>query len=135
VSAYNDSIIEEFRANSGTTEAYGDNLLLVHTIGHRTGTERIHPVRRVVIDGDWHIAGSAAGRAEDPVWAVNLRKTPDTVVESTEGTVAVRAELVDGDERAAAWAAFTEAAPQFVDYQAKADEHGRVIPLFRLRRR
>lgn len=135
VSAYNDSIIEEFRANSGTTEAYGDALLLVHTVGHRTGRERVHPVRAVVIDGDWHIAGSAAGRAEDPVWAVNLRATPETVVESPEGTVPVRAELVEGEARAAAWEAFTAAAPQFVDYQTKADEHGRTIPLFRLVRR
>lgn len=135
MSAYNDNVIAEFRANAGFTETYGDALLLVHSIGHVTGTERVHPVRTVVIDGDWYVAGSAAGRAEDPVWATNLRAHPDTVVESPEGTVPVRAELVDGDERTRLWAAFTEAAPQFADYQTKADEHGRVIPLFRLARR
>lgn len=135
MSAYNDNVIAEFRANSGSTEAYGDALLLVHTTGHVTGAERIHPVRTVVIDGDWYVAGSAAGRPQDPVWATNLRAQPDAVVESPEGTVAVRAELVEGEERPVLWAAFTEAAPQFVDYQTKADEHGRVIPLFRLVRR
>lgn len=135
MSDYNAKVIDEFRSNAGSTEAYGDQLLLVHTIGHRTGAEHIHPVRTVVIDGDWHIAGSAAGRAKDPVWAVNLRHSPDTVVEAPEGTVGVHAELIEGDGRPAAWAAFTAEAPQFVDYQLKADEHGRTIPLFRLVRR
>lgn len=132
MSDYNTKIIEEFRSNAGTTEAYGDQLLLVHTIGHRTGQEHVHPVRTVTIDGEWYVAGSAAGRAKDPVWAVNLRRHPETTVEAPEGTVAVRAELVEGEERAAAWAAFTAEAPQFVDYQKKADEHGRTIALFRL---
>lgn len=135
MSDYNASIIEEFRTNEGTTETYGDHLLLVHTTGHRTGAEHVHPVRTVVIDGEWHIAGSAAGRAKDPVWAVNLRHHPDTVVEAPEGTVAVHAELLEGDARATAWDAFTTVAPGFADYQEKADAHGRTIPLFKLTRR
>lgn len=135
MSDHNTKVIAEFRANAGTTEAYGDKLLLVHTIGHRTGREHVHPVRAVVVDGDWHVAGSAAGRADDPVWAVNLRRHPETVVEAPEGTVDVRAEELRGDARAQAWAAFTAQAPQFVGYQEKADTHGRTIPLFRLVRR
>jgi deazaflavin-dependent oxidoreductase (nitroreductase family) len=134
VNDYNANIIEEFRANAGVTGAFGDTLLLVHSTGHRTGTEHVHPVRAVTIDGAWHIAGSAAGRAKDPVWAVNLRKHPATVVEAAEGTVEVSAQLLDGPAREEAWAAFTAAAPHFIDYQVKADEHGRTIPLFRLTR-
>jgi len=131
---FNARIIDEFRTNGGATETFGDELLLLHTTGHRTGTEHVHPVRTVVIDGAWHVAGSAAGRAKDPVWAVNLRRQPETTVEAPSGTAAVRAVLLDGAERDAAWAAFTAAAPQFTEYQAKADEHGRTIPLFRLER-
>ena len=134
VSEHNAQVIEEFRARGGVTERYGADLLLVHTVGHRTGRERVHPVRTVVIDGAWHVAGSAAGRPDDPVWAVNLRRRPETVVEAPEGEVGVRARLLEGEERASAWAAFTAAAPAFLDYQAKADAHGRTIPLFRLER-
>ena len=134
MNAFNDNVIAEFRANAGVTEKFGDNLLLVHTIGHRTGAEHVHPVRAVTIEGEWYVAGSAAGRAQDPVWAVNLRQHPETTVEAPEGTVAVRAELLEGEARSTAWAAFVAGAPQFVDYQTKADEHGRTIPLFRLAR-
>ena len=135
MSDFNEQIISEFRANSGhvTTAGFGSNLVLLHTTGARSGTERVSPVMSVR-DGDaWLVVASAGGRPRHPAWYFNLLTHPDTTIETTEGTIDVTATVLDGDEHDQAWAKVVARAPGFADYQERAVE--RTIPVLRLTRR
>lgn len=136
MSEFNQQVIAEFRATGGRVVragGFGRSLVLLHTIGARSGRERVNPVlaRR---DGDeWLVVASAAGAREHPAWFVNLRARPDTVIESGDGVVAVTAEELTGDEHLAAWRGFIAQSPAFAAYQQRAG--WRQIPVVRLRRR
>jgi deazaflavin-dependent oxidoreductase (nitroreductase family) len=132
----NDQIIEEFRANGGTVTAagFGRGLILVHHIGARSGEERIAPLMGLHPSEDaWLIAGTAAGAAKHPAWFYNLVAEPDTEIETPDnGTVKVRARVLEGHERDSGWARFTAAFEGFKEYERKTS---RLIPVVELARR
>jgi deazaflavin-dependent oxidoreductase (nitroreductase family) len=113
MSSFNEKVIAEFRANGGRVDSagFGRNLVLMHTIGARTGTERVNPAMSLR-DGDaWLVVASAAGAPRDPSWAVNLRAHPEVDIEvASRGgveVVPVTATELDG-------AAYDEAFARFV---------------------
>jgi deazaflavin-dependent oxidoreductase (nitroreductase family) len=133
MSDWNQHIIDEFRANGGTVEHFGDSLVLLHHIGARTGVERIAPVVAIRDGADaWLVAASKAGAPENPAWFHNLLAHPDIDIETPDGVVSVHVTRLEGEERDAAWARFTAASPGFAAYEEKTD---RVIPVLMLRRR
>jgi deazaflavin-dependent oxidoreductase (nitroreductase family) len=130
---YNASVIAEFRANGGTVPNFGSNLVLVHSLGAKSGEARINPVMAIAQDdGSWLIAASKAGAPTNPAWYYNLKAHPEVSVETPEGTFTVTASELEGDEYTAGWARFTSRSPGFADYQAKAG--GRIIPVIKLTR-
>ncbi len=136
MSDWNQQIIDEFRANDGTvqTMGFGRALVLLHHTGARTGTERVSPVA-AIRDGDdtWLVAASKGGAPDNPDWFHNLRAHPDVTIETPEArTVEVRARVLEGDERDAAWARFTAMSEGFRSYEQKTS---RVIPVVALSRR
>jgi hypothetical protein len=57
VSHYNDRIISEFRENGGTvTTGHGSGLVLLHSIGAKSGAERVSPVLAIPEGDGWLIA-------------------------------------------------------------------------------
>ncbi|MBM6399255.1 nitroreductase/quinone reductase family protein [Phycicoccus sonneratiae] len=136
MSDWNQNIIEEFRANGGTvqTMGFGRGLVLLHHTGARTGTERVSPVA-AIRDGDdtWLVAASKGGAPDNPAWFHNLRTHPDAAIETPDdGTVEVRARVLEGEERDTAWARFTAMSEGFRSYEQKTT---RVIPVIALTRR
>ena len=129
----NQRIIDQFRANGGTVGNFGDNLVLLHHIGARSGVERVTPVM-AIRDGEdtWLVAASKAGAPENPAWFHNLLAHPDVDIETPDGVVPVHVTRLHGEERDTAWARFTAASPGFAAYEQKTD---RVIPVLALRRR
>lgn len=139
MSSFNDQIIAEFRANGGhvTANGFGDSLVLVHSVGAKSGEERVHPLMAIV-DGDtWLIAASAAGAPRHPAWYFNLVANPATTIEiGADGsleTVPVTATVLTGADRDAAWSTFTSRSPGFAAYEERAGD--RTIPVVRLVRR
>jgi deazaflavin-dependent oxidoreductase (nitroreductase family) len=133
MSDYNDRIIAEFRANGGhvDTNGYGSNLVLLHSIGVRSGHEHVNPVMSITQpDGSWLIAASNAGGARNPAWYGNLTAHPDISVEAGTETLAVTASPLDGDAYTDGWAQFTRRSPAFAQYQERAGE--RRIPVVKL---
>jgi deazaflavin-dependent oxidoreductase (nitroreductase family) len=133
-SSWNDQVIAEFRANNGSVARFGRNLVLIHHIGAKTGTERVAPARAIRDDPDsWLVAASKGGAPDNPAWYYNLLANPDVRIETPDdGTVAVHAEELHGAERDEAWERFKEASPGFRDYEQKTT---RIIPVLVLRRR
>lgn len=139
MSDWNSQIITEFRTHNGHVETagFGDRLLLLHTVGARSGADRVTPVMGLPASDGWYVAASKAGAPDEPAWAHNLRAHPETHVEvppagdSDAGIadVEVVSRELTGDLRDNAWDLFKAAAPGFGEYERKTD---RVIAVFHL---
>jgi deazaflavin-dependent oxidoreductase (nitroreductase family) len=133
VSDWNAKIIDEFRANEGKVGGMfeGSPMLILHTIGARTGNERVTPLVYQA-DGDRVVIfASKGGAPENPAWFHNLVAHPDVTVEIGTETVPVRARVAEGDERERLWARQKELMPGFGDYEAKTTRQIPVVVLDR----
>jgi deazaflavin-dependent oxidoreductase (nitroreductase family) len=132
---WNAEIIAEFRANNGAVKAPYDNpppMLLLHTIGAKSGREHIVPMRALP-DGDaLYVFASAHGRARNPDWYYNLIANPDIIIEKGSETFAVHATELSGAERDTIFARQAARFTTFAEYQRKLS---RTIPVIRLERR
>jgi deazaflavin-dependent oxidoreductase (nitroreductase family) len=132
---WNAEVIAEFRANAGEVAApYPDPppMLLLHTIGARSGREHVVPMR-CLPDGDaWYVFGSAHGSEHHPDWYFNLVAHPDIDIELGAETIPVRAVELHGAERDTVFARQAARFSTFADYERRL---ARTIPVFRLDRR
>ena len=131
--AFNNAIIEEFRANDGVVGGpfEGATLLLLTSTGAKSGQPRLSPLAYLTIDGKTIIVGSKAGADTNPHWVHNLRANPRAHVEVGTDAYDVVARELPEDERDATYPKIVEIAPGFGDYQSKTS---RKIPLFELQR-
>jgi deazaflavin-dependent oxidoreductase (nitroreductase family) len=131
--AFNNAIIEEFRANDGVVGGpfEGATLLLLTTTGAKSGQPRLSPLAYLMIDDKMIIVGSKAGADTNPHWVHNLRANPRAHVEVGTDAYDVVARELPEDERAATYPKIVEIAPGFGDYQTNTS---RKIPLFELQR-
>lgn len=126
---YNTALIAEFRANNGKLGGQWANsqLVLVNTVGARSGQTRTIPLVHLQQDDRIYIVGSAAGSEKHPAWYHNLIANPDITFELGDGTVDATATLLDGEARATVWTEIVAALPFFGDYQ---NQVSREIPVF-----
>jgi len=126
---WNTAIIEEFRANAGKVggQFEGAPLLLLHSIGAKSGTERVNPMMYQDLgDGRVAVFASYAGMDIHPAWFHNLVANPEVTAEIGTETRAFRARVADADERQPIWAKQKSDYPGFAAYEAKTD---RLIPV------
>jgi deazaflavin-dependent oxidoreductase (nitroreductase family) len=131
---WNNKIIAEFRANSGKVGGpfAGSTLLLLTTIGAKSGQRRISPLAYLP-DGDrFIIFASKAGMPTNPDWYYNLVAHPEVTIEVGTETMDVTATVITGEERDRLYARQVERSPGFGEYQAKTT---RQIPVIALERR
>ena len=82
VSDWNAKVIEEFRANGGKVESFGNApLLILHTTGAKSGEERESPLLYREQGDDLVIFASFAGAPVNPAWFHNLMANPVATVE------------------------------------------------------
>jgi deazaflavin-dependent oxidoreductase (nitroreductase family) len=128
---WNAEVIAEFRANGGEVAApYPDPppMLLVHTIGARSGKEHIVPMR-CLPDGDvLYVFASAHGSDRHPDWYHNLVAHPDIIIEKGVETISVHATELYGAERDVIFARQATRFPTFAEYERKLT---RTIPVLR----
>ncbi|HWE54505.1 MAG TPA: nitroreductase family deazaflavin-dependent oxidoreductase [Acidimicrobiales bacterium] len=126
---FNQQIIDEFRSNGGVVGGpfAGAPLLLLHTVGRKTGKERINPLAYQKVDAGWAIFASFAGAPTNPAWYDNLMARADATVEVGTDTLNVAVREATGDERDRIWARQKEVMPGFAEYEEKAG--GRIIPV------
>ncbi|MDT5004315.1 MAG: hypothetical protein QOJ24_1491 [Mycobacterium sp.] len=109
------------------TELKGKPVILLTTIGAKSGKVRKTPLMRVEHNGEYAVVASLGGAPKHPVWYFNVKKNPR--VELQDGPVHgdyVAREVI-GDEKAAWWERAVEAWPDYAEYQKKTD---RQIPVF-----
>lgn len=131
--AFNQTVIDEFRANGGKVSGpfAGQNLLLLTTRGAKSGLPRLVPLTYLTIDGAMILVGSLAGADVDPAWAHNLRANPRAHIDLGTQSYDVVARELSRAERDAMFPKVTAMEPTYAEYQAKTD---RAIPLFEFRR-
>lgn len=118
---FNRKIIEEFRANGGETFGpfKGRPLLLLTTIGARTGEARTTPLvysrdgNRIVV------IASMGGAPKHPAWFLNLSANPEVTVELGRERFQARASIPEGAERDRLYAQQAAQMPAFDEYQQK----------------
>ena len=101
VTDWNKKIIEEFRANAGRVggQFEGAPLLLLHTVGARTGQERVNPMMYRAVGDSYAVFASKAGAPTNPDWYHNLRANPAVTVELGDSSYRARAVVTTGEER------------------------------------
>jgi deazaflavin-dependent oxidoreductase (nitroreductase family) len=131
---FNQSVIEEFRANAGRVggRLEGIDLVLVTHTGARTGRAITTPLGHVVDGDDLVVIAANRGSATHPSWYHNMVANPDVTVELGSSTYQAKAVVATGDERARLWDVVVEQKPFLLDFQEKAGP--RAIPLIVLRR-
>jgi deazaflavin-dependent oxidoreductase (nitroreductase family) len=122
---------ERFEASAGAeaNALRGRPIIVLTSVGARTGGLRKTALMRVEDDGRYAIVASNGGAPSHPVWYHNLVANP--LVELQDG--AEKAEFVArelaGAERETWWVRACVAWPDYATYQARTD---RLIPVFLL---
>src|SRR5450755_644143 len=92
---WNSRIIAEFRANGGRVggQFEGAPLLLLHTVGAKSGQERVNPVMYRAAGDSFAVFASKAGAPTNPDWYHNLIANPRVSAEI--GTQTIEADAAD----------------------------------------
>ena len=117
-------------AESGGADAAdmkGMPIILLTTVGAKTGKLRKTPLMRVEHNGEYACVASLGGAPKNPVWYYNIAKNPRVELQDGSVTQDYDAREVFGDEKAVWWERAIEAYPDYADYQTKTD---RQIPVF-----
>ena len=128
--------VAEFEASDGrranTLRDTGYPIVVITSVGARSGKLRKNPVMRVERDGQYLAVASKGGAPDDPAWADNFRQHPEVDLQdgADKATYSVR-ELPDGPERDDWWQHAVATWDTYASYQEKTD---RLIPLFLLER-
>ncbi|MQY14716.1 F420H(2)-dependent quinone reductase [Streptomyces sp. RB5] len=118
-----------YESSGGTegTTLQGLPVVVLTSVGAKSGKLRKNPLMRVEHNGEYAVVGSKGGDPAHPAWYHNVTANPH--VELQDGPVKkdYRARLVTGEERARWWERAVAAFPQYAAYQAQTD---REIPVF-----
>jgi deazaflavin-dependent oxidoreductase (nitroreductase family) len=102
-------------------------VILLTTLGVKSGKIRKTPLMRVEHDGKYAVVASQGGAPKHPVWYFNVKSHP--LVELQDGPVKqdMTAREITGAEKAEWWERAVAAYPPYADYQKKTS---REIPVF-----
>ena len=125
----NRGVIEKFRAGGEIPGMHRERLVLLTTVGRKTGRRHTTPMM-FHRDGDrLLVMASNAGAPKDPSWYANLVENRTVTVEVGDEKYEAAARALEGAERERAWAVITKLYPFFAEHQVKA---GREIPVVEL---
>jgi len=128
---WNRKMVEEFRANGGKPGGpfAGSPLLLLHTIGVRSGRERINPLMYQDLgDGRVAVFASANGAPAHLDWFHNLVANPTVIAEIGTGARQFRAHTATGEEREPIWSRQKQG-PGFAGFKTSTDRQIPVVIL------
>ncbi|HEV2241159.1 MAG TPA: nitroreductase family deazaflavin-dependent oxidoreductase [Streptosporangiaceae bacterium] len=121
--------VDLYENSGGTegTELSGRPVIILTSVGAKTGKIRKTPLMRVEHDGDYAVVASLGGAPRHPVWYYNLTANPH--VELQDGAVKKDYQVreVFGDERESWWERAVATWPDYAEYQKKTT---RTIPVF-----
>jgi deazaflavin-dependent oxidoreductase (nitroreductase family) len=125
--------VAEFEASDGTRantlRDTGDPIVVITSVGAKSGNLRKNPVMRVERDGKYVAVASKGGSDDQPEWYYNFLANPDVDLQDGAIRKTYRARVVHGDERADWWAFSVATWPTYGEYAKRTE---REIPVFLL---
>jgi deazaflavin-dependent oxidoreductase (nitroreductase family) len=120
---------ERFEASGGTeaAELRGKPIILLTSVGAKSGKLRKTPLMRVEHEGEYAVVASLGGAPKHPVWYFNLVSHPHVELQDGPAKRDYTAREVTGAEKDEWWARAVAAWPDYAQYQKKTD---RPIPVF-----
>lgn len=124
---------EAYEASGGerSSDLRGMPVIVLTSVGAKTGKLRKTALMRVEHDGQYAVVGSLGGAPKHPLWVYNLRSQPRVELQDGPEKHDYIAHETEGDERKIWWERAVEAFPNYADYQKKTE---RIIPVFVLTR-
>jgi deazaflavin-dependent oxidoreductase (nitroreductase family) len=120
--------VDKIEQSGGSdSELKGKRVVLLNTIGAKSGKLRKTPLMRVEHNGEYAVVASLGGAPKNPVWYYNVKQNPRVELQDGDITGDYDAREVFGDEKATWWDRAVAAWPDYADYQKKTD---REIPVF-----
>jgi deazaflavin-dependent oxidoreductase (nitroreductase family) len=120
---------ERYEATDGAeaNDLRGRPVIILTSVGARTGKLRKTALMRVEHAGDYAVVASMGGAPKHPVWYYNLTANPHVELQDGASRRDYLAREVSGDEKAIWWARAVDAWPDYAKYQTRTD---RQIPVF-----
>jgi len=120
---------ERYEASDGTEAAdlRGRPVIVLTSIGARTGKLRKTALMRVEHDGVYAVVASLGGAPKHPVWYYNLKAHPLVELQDGPNKREYVAREVEGDEKAVWWERAVDAWPDYAKYQTRTECQ---IPVF-----
>ena len=107
----------------------GSRVVLLTTVGRRSGKVRKSPLVRVV-DGDRYVViASMGGAPKHPEWYLNLVAEPSVTLQDGAERHELSARTAAGAERARLWALAVDQWPDYAAYQEMTDREIPVVVL------
>jgi deazaflavin-dependent oxidoreductase (nitroreductase family) len=121
--------VEEYEASNGEkgNTLRGRPVIVLTTVGAKTGKLRKTPLMRVEHQGTYAVVASLGGAPKHPVWYHNLKANPHVELQDRATKRAYMAREVFGEEKALWWERAVSTWPDYATYQQKTD---RQIPVF-----
>ena len=121
--------VEAFEASNGleANQLNGDPIVVITSVGSKSGKLRKNPVMRVEHDGRYLAVASKGGAPENPAWVANFEAHPEVELQDRTEKRTYVPRLLEGAERAEWWDRAVATWPTYASYQKKTD---REIPLF-----
>jgi F420H(2)-dependent quinone reductase len=125
--------VEEYEASGGaranTLRGSKDPIVVITSVGRKSGALRKNPLMRVERDGRYLAVASIGGAPTNPEWYHNFLANPIVELQDGPEPKLYRARLLEGAEREDWWAYAVQTWPTYGKYQQKTE---RQIPIFLL---
>ncbi|WP_055490985.1 nitroreductase family deazaflavin-dependent oxidoreductase [Streptomyces sp. TP-A0356] len=123
--------VELYESSGGTRGTTlletGLPVVILTTLGARSGKIRKTPLMRVEHEGNYAVVASLGGAPKHPVWYHNVMQHPTVELQDGPLRQEMTAREVTGEEKAVWWERAVAAYPPYDEYQKKTD---REIPVF-----
>ena len=121
--------VDLYERSGGTegTDMQGHAVIILTSVGAKTGKIRKTPLMRVEHDGDYAVVASLGGAPEHPVWYYNLTANPHVELQDGPVKKEYQAREVHDADYATWWRRAVAAWPDYAEYQKKTT---RTIPVF-----
>jgi deazaflavin-dependent oxidoreductase (nitroreductase family) len=108
-----------YRISNGRLGARTGNVdvLLLETVGRRSGKTRITPLLYVADGANWIVVASNAGDDRHPSWWLNLESRPDAQIQVRDAHYKVRARRATPEEGERLWPRLVSAYKHYDDYR------------------
>jgi deazaflavin-dependent oxidoreductase (nitroreductase family) len=107
----------------------GRSMLLLTTIGRKSGQQRVTPIFYFPDNGRFVLIGSDGGAPSHPQWWRNLQANSQAKVQIGRSIMDVAAHEAVGEERERLWSSVTARYPEFLSYQRRTTREIPVVVL------